>query len=168
MSSMEEVWQRQMRSLQCSLSIAKKSLDNDVCERKSDASVDQSWDSSRSREESNGGIRSSSHTVNGADMNASTSVISHLSDEFEQRAHVFLDDANFLVEVKSGQADANLNPDRELKRLKNTFDAWKKDFGIRLRETKAILHKLGANESSGDRAKKNWWGRLNKNSSRIV
>ena len=48
MKSMEEVWQKQMRSLQSSLSIAKKSLAIDDSERNSDASVNASderdWD----------------------------------------------------------------------------------------------------------------------------
>ncbi|KMZ72945.1 hypothetical protein ZOSMA_157G00250 [Zostera marina] len=50
MRSMEQVWQKQMRSLQCSLSVAKKrlSIDGDntgynIGERKSDASVEQTW-----------------------------------------------------------------------------------------------------------------------------
>jgi myosin-5 len=44
MKSMEEVWQKQMRSLQSSLSIAKKSLAMDDSERNSDASVNASDD----------------------------------------------------------------------------------------------------------------------------
>jgi myosin-5 len=44
-------------------------------------------------------------------MSASLSVISRLAEEFEQRSQVFGDDAKFLVEVKSGQVDASLNPE---------------------------------------------------------
>ncbi|KAL5721307.1 Myosin-1 [Ranunculus cassubicifolius] len=164
MKSMEEVWQKQMRSLQSSLSIAKKSLANDDNERKSDASVnvphsrEYSWDDS-----ANG------HTARSTgprEMSAGLSVISRLAEEFEQRRQVFSDDAKFLVEVKSGQAEANLNPDRELRKLKQIFENWKKDYGSRLRETKVILNKLGSEEGrSGDKLKKKWWGRLN--SSRI-
>ena len=40
---------------------------------------------------------------------------------------MFGDDAKFLVEVKSGQVEASLNPDRELRRLKQMFEAWKKE-----------------------------------------
>jgi myosin-5 len=71
--------------------------------------------------------------------------------------------SEFLVEVKSGQVDASLNPDRELRRLKQMFEGWKKDYGSRLRETKVILHKLG--NEDGNVVKKKWWGR--RNSSRI-
>uniref|UniRef100_A0A7N0TUK0 Myosin-1-like n=1 Tax=Kalanchoe fedtschenkoi TaxID=63787 RepID=A0A7N0TUK0_KALFE len=160
MRSMEEIWQKQMRSLQSSLSIAKKSLAIDDSARNSDASVsmndDLTWDT--------GSNNIKSHESNGIGvrpMSASLSVISRLAEEFEQRSQVFKDDAKFLVEVKSGQIEASLNPDDELRRLKQMFDAWKKDYAVRLRETKAILHKLGSQESSGDKNRKKWWGRMN-------
>ncbi|XP_004498109.1 myosin-1-like [Cicer arietinum] len=163
MQSMEEVWQKQMRSLQSSLSIAKKSLAIDDSERNSDASVnasderDYSWEvgSNHRRQESNG-TRSTS---------ASLSVISRLAEEFEQRSQVFSDDAKFLVEVKSGQAEASLNPDQELRRLKQMFESWKRDYGARLRETKLIINKLGSEDGALEKMKKKWWGR--RNSTRI-
>jgi myosin-5 len=163
MKSMEEVWQKQMRSLQSSLSIAKKSLAIDDSERNSDASVnasderDYSWDvgSNHRRQESNG-TRSTS---------ASLSVISRLTEEFEQRSQVFGDDAKFLVEVKSGQVEASLNPDHELRRLKQMFEAWKRDYSGRLRETKLIINKLGTEDGALEKMRKKWWGR--RNSTRI-
>ncbi|KAH1188644.1 Myosin-1 [Glycine max] len=163
MKSMEEVWQKQMRSLQSSLSIAKKSLAIDDSERNSDTSVnasderDYSWDvgGNHRRQESNG-ARSTS---------AGLSVISRLAEEFEHRSQVFGDDAKFLVEVKSGQVEASLNPDQELRRLKQMFEAWKKDYGARLRETKVIINKLGSEDGALEKMKKKWWGR--RNSTRI-
>lgn len=161
MKSMEEVWQKQMRSLQSSLSIAKKSLAVDDSERNSDASVNASDDRDYS---SDIGSNHRSVESNGLrPMSAGLSVISRLAEEFEQRSQVFGDDAKFLVEVKSGQVEASLNPDRELRRLKQMFEGWKKDYGARLRETKVILHKLG--NEDGTVAKRKWWGR--RNSSRI-
>ncbi|AQK64913.1 Myosin-3 [Zea mays] len=159
MKAMEEMWQKQMRSLQSSLSVAKKSLALHETPRMSDSSVDQSW-------ESNGNhVSSGSQLVprtGGREMSAGLSVIGRLAEEFEQRSQVFADDAKFLVEVKSGQADASLNPDMELRRLKHNFDSWKKDFSGRIRETKMILNKLGnGNESSPNSVKRKWWGRLN-------
>ncbi|KAK8558844.1 hypothetical protein V6N12_042137 [Hibiscus sabdariffa] len=159
MKSMEEVWQKQMRSLQSSLSIAKKSLAVDESERSSDASVNTSddreycWDAGSNLKvpESNG-LRP---------MSAGLSVISRLAEEFEQRSQVFGDDAKFLVEVKSGQVDASLNPDRELQRLKQMFETWKKDYAARLRETKVVLNKLGSEEGALDKVKKKLWGRRN-------
>lgn len=163
MKSMEEVWQKQMRSLQSSLSIAKKSLAIDDSERNSDASVnasdevEYSWDTgSNCKGQESNGVRP---------MSAGLSVISRLAEEFDQRSQVFGDDAKFLVEVKSGQVEASLNPDKELRRLKQMFEAWKKDYGARLRETKVILNKLGSEEGAIDRVKKKWWGR--RNSTRI-
>lgn len=173
MKSMEEVWQKQMRSLQSSLSIAKKSLAVDDTERKSDASVnvihnrEYSWDSTGNKASESNGIKPGSRMMD-REMSAGLSVIARLAEEFEQRRQVFSDDAKFLVEVKSGQAEASLNPDRELRRLKQIFENWKKDYGNRLRETKVVLHKLGSEEghsSSNEKSKKKWWGRLN--SSRI-
>ncbi|XP_051121312.1 myosin-1 [Andrographis paniculata] len=159
MKSMEELWQKQMRSLQSSLSIAKKSLALDDSQRNSDASVngndeESSWDTGGSLRphESNGGGRTSV---------AGLGVISRLADEFEQRRQVFGDDAKFLVEVKSGQAEADLDPYYELRRLKQKFEAWNKDYVTRLRETKVILQKLGSEEGSGDKARRKWWGRRN-------
>ncbi|XP_039038113.1 myosin-1-like [Hibiscus syriacus] len=159
MKSMEEVWQKQMRSLQSSLSIAKKSLAVDDSERNSDASINTSddrefsWDTgSNHRPPQSNGLRP---------MGAGLSVISRLAEEFEQRSQVFADDAKFLVEVKSGQVEANLNPDRELRRLKQMFETWKKDYTTRLQETKVVLNKLGSEGGALDKVKKKWWGRRN-------
>ncbi|KAJ4803388.1 Myosin-related family protein [Rhynchospora pubera] len=152
MKSMEEMWQKQMRSLQSSLTIAKRSLAMDDPARLSDASVDQSWDSG-ARMHTDAGSRPS--------MSAGASVITRLADEFEQRSQVFADDAKFLVEVKSGQVEATINPDKELKRLKQSFESWKKDFTLRLRETKVVLNKISTYEVSPDKAKRRWWGKLN-------
>ncbi|XP_074285569.1 myosin-1-like isoform X1 [Silene latifolia] len=165
MKSMEHVWQKQMRSLQSSLSIAKKSLEVDDSARSSDASVNASDERDCSAD--TGGPTLRSHESNGVSrpMSASLSVISRLEEELEQRKQVFGDDAKFLVEVKSGQVDASLNPDKELRRLKQMFETWKKDYGARLRETKVILHKLDDDDTANDKLKKKWWSR--RNSTRI-
>ncbi|CAH8390865.1 unnamed protein product [Eruca vesicaria subsp. sativa] len=157
MKSMEEIWQKQMRSLQSSLSIAKKSLEVEDSARNSDASVNASDATDLSG--SGGDFRTHGRTRS---VGVGLSVISRLAEEFGQRAQVFGDDTKFLMEVKSGQVEANLDPERELRRLKQMFEAWKKDYGGRLRETKLILGKLGSEESGGsaERVKMKWWGRL--------
>ncbi|XP_048626878.1 myosin-3-like [Brassica napus] len=157
MKSMEEIWQKQMRSLQSSLSIAKKSLEVEDSARNSDASVNASDATELSG--SGGDLRTHGRTRS---VGVGLSVISRLAEEFGQRAQVFGDDTKFLMEVKSGQVEANLDPERELRRLKQMFDTWKKDYGGRLRETKLILGKLGSGESGGsaERVKMKWWGRL--------
>ncbi|KAF8097294.1 hypothetical protein N665_0291s0003 [Sinapis alba] len=156
MKSMEEIWQKQMRSLQSSLSIAKKSLEVEDSARNSDASVNASDATDLS---GGGDFRTHGRTRS---VGVGLSVISRLAEEFGQRAQVFGDDTKFLMEVKSGQVEANLDPERELRRLKQMFDTWKKDYGGRLRETKLILGKLGNEESGGsaERVKMKWWGRL--------
>ncbi|KAL8224278.1 hypothetical protein R6Q57_019753 [Mikania cordata] len=152
MKSMEELWQKQMNSLQSSLTLAKQSL-----------TVDDNSDHLANLPNTDHFNDRNQDATN--EMTAGLSLISRLAEEFEQRSHVFRDDAQFLVEVKSGQVEANLNPEEELGRLKQSFEGWKKDFGARLRETKVILNKLSSEDGGGEKVKKNWWGRLN--SSRI-
>lgn len=92
----------------------------------------------------------------GRESNGNLNTVSHLAKEFEQCKQSFDDDAKTLVEVKSGQPSSNMNHD-ELKKLKQRFEAWKKDYKVRLRETKARLHKLG--HSEGERIRRKWWGK---------
>ncbi|KAL8229847.1 hypothetical protein R6Q57_014747 [Mikania cordata] len=161
MKSMEDIWQKQMCSLQSSLSLAKKSLSLDDSEINLSASFNTSpnykttpgWDATTCR-------RNNGHD-NVRPMSAGLSVISRLAEEFEQRSKVFGDDANFLVEVKTGQVDAGLNPDHELRKLKQMFEGWKKDYTGRLRDTRVILNKLGHEDLDGEKGKRKWWGRLN-------
>ncbi|URD91375.1 myosin-2 heavy chain, non muscle [Musa troglodytarum] len=163
MESMEEVWQKQMASLQSSLSVAKNSFAIDDIERHSVASLDQSWSSTdpiRAKGWENG-KRSVSRAIN-RDMNSGLSVISRLSEEFEQRTQVFADDAKFLMEVKSGKSEVSLNPERELRRLKQDFELWKKDFSSRLREAKMGINKLGTDDAGSDKGKRKWWYRRGK------
>jgi myosin-5 len=86
------------------------------------------------------------------------SVVGHLVQEFDHRTQVFNDDAEFLVEVKSGISEASLNPDEELRKLNVRFATWKKDFKLRLRETRLVLQKLG-NLESAEKSKRKWWGK---------
>ncbi|KAF3498683.1 hypothetical protein DY000_02054138 [Brassica cretica] len=102
MKSMEEIWQKQMRSLQSSLSIAKKSLEVEDSARNSDASVNASDATELSG--SGGDFRTHGRTRS---VGVGLSVISRLAEEFGQRAQVFGDDTKFLMEVKSGQVEAN-------------------------------------------------------------
>ncbi|KAI5063038.1 hypothetical protein GOP47_0021585 [Adiantum capillus-veneris] len=188
MSSMEEMWQKQMSSLQLSLAAAKKSLASDdiasqgfkydetfpfksgITKQRAARHIlpqeddEFDWDDTTSV-----GTKTPDHlstprkpfldlSIGRGDLDAGRSVVSHLVKEFEHRRQVFNDDSSFLVEVKSGQSEASLNPDEELRKLKQRFDTWKKDFKSRLRETKSILQKLG-NPDSAQRLRKNWWSK---------
>lgn len=94
---------------------------------------------------------------------AGRSYVTQMVREYDHRRQVFTDDVDFLVEVKSGQTEAHLNPEEELRKLKARFDGWKKDFKVRLRETKVVLSKLGSTDSI-DREKsssrKKWWSKV--------
>ncbi|XP_072960538.1 myosin-1-like [Typha angustifolia] len=164
MRSIEEVWQKQMRYLQASLSVTRTSLSIDDAGRRSDASIDQTCDSSINH------VQVTRHTNNGSqavlrslnrEMSTGLGIISRLAEEFEQRTQVFADDVKFLVEVKSGKVEASLNPERELRRLRQELESWKKDFSVRLKESKLILSKLEALEPNSVKAKRKWWGRIN-------
>ncbi|CAN6463362.1 unnamed protein product [Victoria cruziana] len=161
MKSMEETWQKQMTSLKVSLASAKKTLAIDDIDRQSDASVQgkedeeyKSWNNSSFSQKRGQG---NNHLER--EMSTGLSVISRLAKEFEQRTQTFDDDVRFLEEVKSGKAEADLNVDDELKKLRNDFRAWKRQFSVSLKKTKAILHKLETDEANAERAKKRWWGR---------
>jgi myosin-5 len=85
------------------------------------------------------------------------SLVSELRQEFEHRQQVFMDDAEFVKEVKSGQTEAYLNPDEELGKLKERFVAWTKEFKDKLKNTKGVLQKLGDGEAA-PKVKK-WWSK---------
>ena len=72
---------------------------------------------------------------------AATAVAS-MQREFETRAQVFEDDAEFIVEVREGSSDADMDPEFELRELGARFETWKRDFKDRLKETRALLKQL--------------------------
>ena len=101
---------------------------------------------------------SSVHDVgSGRDTNGTLSAVSNLVREFEQQRETFDDEAKALVGPKSGQSGSNINSDDELRKLKLRFEMWKKEYKVRLRETKVKLHKLGHSEA--ERSRRRWWGR---------
>nr|CAD1819334.1 unnamed protein product [Ananas comosus var. bracteatus] len=170
MQSMEEMWQKQLTSLQLSLAVAKKSLASDnlpiqqhgktgdaspinhYYESEDTVSVDFRTPESTPMKEPNSSERRVMRTPDdGAHI-----AVSYLVKEFEHRKQVFEDDAGFLVAVKSGQVGLDISPDEELRKLKARFAAWKKEYKGRLRETKAALHKLNSHE---EKTRKRWWGK---------
>lgn len=83
--------------------------------------------------------------------------LSNLVREFDLRKQTFDDDAKSLIDIRTAQPASNMNPDDELRRLKQRFETWKKDYKMRLKETKARLHKRVHPES--DKARRKWWGK---------
>nr|XP_023895510.1 myosin-2 [Quercus suber]POE57285.1 myosin-2 [Quercus suber] len=167
MKSMEETWQKQMVSLQMSLAAARKSLDAENAtgppRKRNASSPPQNYESednmsigSRTPGESTPiKLSGTIHDVGaGNNTNGSLDAVSNLVKEFEQQRQTFDDEAKAIVEVKSGQSASTVNPDDELRKLKFRFEMWKKEYKVRLRETKTKLHKLGHPEG-----RRKWWGK---------
>ena len=73
-----------------------------------------------------------------------------LADELATRARVFEDDAEFIVEVREGVAEADLVPLAELRRLGARFESWKRDYKERLRETRAVLRRADERDADAE------------------
>ncbi|KAJ9153639.1 hypothetical protein P3X46_027059 [Hevea brasiliensis] len=168
MKTMEETWQMQMESLQTSLVAARKSLaaDNTTGQhgRLDSFASPRYYDS---EDNVSSGLRTpGGSTPNkmslaihdgrvGRETNGSINAISILAKEFEQQRQNFDDNAKALAEVKAAQPASS---DAELRKLKLRFETWKKDYKVRLRETKARLNKLGHGEI--ERRTRKWWGKI--------
>ncbi|KAH7315218.1 hypothetical protein KP509_21G040400 [Ceratopteris richardii] len=183
-SSLEQMWHAQITSLQAGLSTMKKTLASQVSqtslaevdvrllarssaiERRAalhilpaneDEDVDWEGMSSEAKTPDNESI-SRTASIPPSNLSPYHSGVVGLWREFEHRSQVFIDDAAFLKEVKSGETKASINPDDELRNLKLCFNTWKKDFKHRLHETKLALQKLGdVEQKSAEKLKKNWW-----------
>ncbi|KAL3850779.1 hypothetical protein ACJIZ3_012661 [Penstemon smallii] len=151
MKSMEDMWQKQMASLQTSLAAAKQSLATDSQPGRLDGA--QSPHSYDSEDMSTPGgstpIRYANNGINGVASNGALNPVSPLVKEFEQRKQTFDAEALAIVEVKS----TSVNPVEELRRLKQVFQAWKRDYKVRLREAKAKARRMGHPEG-----RRKWWG----------
>ncbi|KAF7112158.1 hypothetical protein RHSIM_RhsimUnG0258700 [Rhododendron simsii] len=164
MKSMEEMWQKQMVSLQVSLDATKKSFaadDTTGQPERQDVSPSphyyDSEDTTSMGPQTPGGttpIKISNTVRAGRETNGGLSAVSPLAKEFEQRKQDFDDEAKAIVESKSGR------PDEDLRKLKLRFETWKKEYKSRLREMKAKIHKLGHSEVEKSRRK--WWGKKTK------
>ncbi|XP_039072232.1 myosin-2-like isoform X2 [Hibiscus syriacus] len=154
MKKMEDMWQKQMASLQTSLTAARQSLAaNSAAGQlgRVDVVSPRCYDS-----EDN--VSMGSRTTVVGRENGSLNALGNLLKEFEQRKQTFDADAISLIDIKMPQPGSNKNPEDELRRLKNRFETWKKDYKLRLNETKARIHKRGHPES--DKVRRKWWGKL--------
>ncbi|KAE8692300.1 Myosin-2 [Hibiscus syriacus] len=167
MKTMEEMWQKQMASLQRSLTAARKSLAaNSAAGQPGRVDVlsprcYDSQDNVSMGSRTTGGntpilFSNAMPDVVGGRENGSLNELGNLLKEFEQRKQTFDADAKSLIDIKMPQPGSNTND--ELRRLKCRFKTWKKDYKLRLKETKARLHKRGHPES--DKARRKWWGKL--------
>ncbi|KAK6132839.1 hypothetical protein DH2020_033438 [Rehmannia glutinosa] len=171
MKSMEEMWQKQIASLQISLAESKKSLGTDNTLRRpgrlDGAQSPHYYDSEDTSmgTQTPGGSTPLRFLNNGMDdmpcneMNGGLDPVSHLVKEFEQRKQNFDHEAQAIIEVKPGHSPS-VNLVEEFRRLKHRFEAWKKDYKVRLREAKAKVHRLGQTE--GEKHRRKWWGKRSK------
>ncbi|BBH01849.1 myosin 2 [Prunus dulcis] len=130
MKSMQDVWQKQMASLQTSLAAARKSLASDSTAGQPGRLVVPSSPRCDSEEALSMGSRTpgASTPNNGGGRETN-------------------------VEVKPGHSGVNMNPEEELRKLKHRFESWKKEYKARLRETKTKVHKLWHSEEEKRRIK---------------
>ncbi|KAL1174683.1 hypothetical protein V6Z11_A04G031700 [Gossypium hirsutum] len=169
MKSMEEMWQKQMVSLQTSLTAARKSLaaDNGAGQLgRADVLSPRCYDSEDNvsmGSRTTGGntpvlFSGAMPDVVGGRENGSLNALGNLLNEFEQRKQNFDADAKSLIDIRVPQQASNMNPEDELRTLRLRFKTWKKDYKLRLKAAKARLHKRGHPES--DKARRKWWGKL--------
>ncbi|XP_008805849.2 myosin-1-like [Phoenix dactylifera] len=161
MKSMEEMWQNQITSLQMSLAAAKKSVaaDDRVSQpgRLDALPIHHSHDSESpmSAEARTHEAAPKRHQTSDSgparDSTDKQNAVGRLAKEFEQQRQAFENDARILVEVK--QSGSGME---DLRKLKSHFTAWKKQYGVQLRETKAALHKLANFERKKPRRR--WLG----------
>ncbi|XP_022981361.1 myosin-2-like [Cucurbita maxima] len=163
MKSMEDMWQKQMASLQTSLAAAKKSLAAENVAGRAGNSPPHYYDSEDTTSMES---RTPRETGAGREMNGTSFAVNNLVKEFEQQKNAFDDDAKGLAEAKSGQGQtggANTNPDEEYRKIKVRFETWKKEYKAKLRENKPKVHKHGPFEA--DIIRRKWWGKLRLRSS---
>lgn len=83
--------------------------------------------------------------------------LGNLMKEFEQRSQTFDEDARALVEVRTTGHSANPNSIDDLRKLKHRFEGWKKEYKMRLKETKA---RLKLRNSEMEKSRRRWWAKL--------
>ncbi|CAD5184802.1 unnamed protein product [Musa acuminata subsp. malaccensis] len=161
MKSMEETWQKQLTALQMSFTAGRKSIvpeemtkqpgwpdasqTNHYYEAEDDESV-----GAQTPEDTLAKLPNASDAMQVRNNDTACNAVIQLIKEFDQQRQVFDTDAGLLIEVKSGA----INPYEELRNLKSHFASWKKDYKMRLRDTKTALLKLVNPEK---RAYKRWW-----------
>ncbi|KAL3636844.1 hypothetical protein CASFOL_019143 [Castilleja foliolosa] len=170
MKSMEEMWQKQIASLQRSLAESKSNLGTENIIRHpvrlNGAPSPHYYDSEDTSlgTQTPGGSTPIRFGYNGLDDTQTNGVlnpVSLLTKEFEERKRYFDEESHTIGEVKSGHLPSP-NPVEEFRRLKHRFEAWKKDYKARLKEAKAKVHRLGHSEAEKHRRK--WWGKRSKRS----
>ncbi|KAG0469856.1 hypothetical protein HPP92_016556 [Vanilla planifolia] len=152
MKSKEEMWQKQITSLQSNIASLRASRPG-----RHDASTAHHNHQNYDSEDSDSPAMHTPDTTpprqipvpaaaHVRDFNGHRDPVGLLAKEFDQQVQVLEKDAQHI---------GPSNPEEELRRLKVRFYSWKKGFKVRLREAKVALRKSGTSE--GDKARKRWW-----------
>lgn len=83
------------------------------------------------------------------ETNGGLNTVNNLVKEFEQQKQHFDREAKTIVDLNSTQSPSS-NQNEELRRLKFKFEAWKKEYKVKLREAKV------------EKSVWKWWGKKNK------
>ncbi|KAF3320965.1 Myosin-2 [Carex littledalei] len=166
MKDMEHIWQKQLTSLQISLAAAKKRLENDVVPIRpvnrysTSPLVHPQYDSEDI-------MSAGTHTPERTPPPPPTpplessmtpplvsvdprGIVVHLEKEFEQRQRAF--DADVVNLMAEPALSVSAHAEAELRRLKERFTVWKRDYKGRLRDAKFALHHFNS-----DTCPKRWW-----------
>ncbi|CAN1239220.1 VIII-2 [Linum grandiflorum] len=170
MKTMEETWQMQMTSLQASLAAARKCVaaDNLIIPHGKLESPhyydSEDYPSNDSRTPGGSTPRNVPNSMpdlrhakepNGGGRNPVTTLLR----EFENQTQNFESECKAIVDVDSGNSSGSLmNPDEALRRLRNRFEMWKKNYKAKLREAKSRLQKLSQGENHKNR--RGWWAKI--------
>ncbi|KAM7495492.1 hypothetical protein LguiB_030101 [Lonicera macranthoides] len=144
MKLMEEIWQKQISSLQTSLAASKKSLLSENTTSQPASPSPYHHDSEESipvGSQTPGRSTPTRFSSSGSDFrpvretNGGLNTVSNLVKEFEQQKQHFDREAKTIVDLKSTQSPTS-NQNEELRRLKFKFEVWKKEYKVKLREAK--------------------------------
>lgn len=140
--------------MQISLASARKSLASDDCMIRKNEKYEFSTSNNNKKEAMSAEITNPADGIGmGRDSKVSNNAVNHVAREYEQRKRCFEDDIQCLIQYSY----VNANPDEELQKLRNQFKLWKREYKVRLRETKSTIHKNAITEA--EKSKKNWWGK---------
>ncbi|KAJ1700715.1 hypothetical protein LUZ63_000494 [Rhynchospora breviuscula] len=168
MKEMEHIWQKQLTTLQISLASAKKRLENDNLvvirpgnRHSSSPLVHPQYDSEDTMSAGTPTPETTPPPPPTPPLESSITtpqesadphqVVVHLEKEFEHRHQAFDGDiVNLMAEPASS---VSANAEAELRKLKERFTTWKRDYKARLRDAKSALHEFNSNSCP-----KRWWG----------
>ncbi|URD91389.1 Pyridine nucleotide-disulfide oxidoreductase [Musa troglodytarum] len=142
LKSIEEMYQTQIDTLKVNLATAQKSISaSDTVKQPLKFEGAMSAEAQTPEE-----TPIKHHVTESTVADDRNNVVHHLTKEFEQQKQVFEDDARVLSEVNSGQSGSVAKSIEELRNLTIRYEAWRKEYKVRLCDAKASLLKLGKSE----------------------